>query len=388
MKWIYEECKKESINYKTRNEFKEKNKSCFLFIIKNKWYDLFKHMIPLKKYWTYEECKEESLKYKTRNEFRISNRKCYSYINKYKWFWLFSNMIKLKENWTYEECKKESLKYKTRNEFRIFNNKCYNKCIRSKWSVELFKHMDYLTKPNNYWSYEECKKEALLYNSRSEFSKFRSQAYQVSLKNDWLDEICQHMQTFGNLKKRCIYVYEFENNYAYVGLTHDFEGRWKKRLEDKNDIVTIFIKENGILPKRIKLTDYILDKEASVLEKFYLNLYKENRWNLLNRNKAGSLGGNIPIWTYERCLDESKKYNSLFEFRKNNYLCVSAIYKNKWNHLFDHMEKKNKKLTYDQCLEKIKLCSNKKEFLEKYRNLYMASIRNKWLGKLYDIVNF
>ena len=44
------------------------------------------------------------------------------------------------------------------------------------------------------------------------------------------------------------------------------------------------------------------DKElAKTLEKFYIENYRSKGWNILNRAKAGSLGGKYVFWTYEKC---------------------------------------------------------------------------------------
>ena len=44
-------------------------------------------------------------------------------------------------------------------------------------------------------------------------------------------------------------------------------------------------------PKLIKLTELIPAKEAQIKEAEFINQYKENNWNILNKAKAGSLGG-------------------------------------------------------------------------------------------------
>lgn len=74
-------------------------------------------------------------------------------------------------------------------------------------------------KPSGYWTKEMCHKEALRFKSKSEFQFNSKSAYNKSLDKGWLDEICLHMEILGNKFKRCIYVYEFSDNYAYIGLT-------------------------------------------------------------------------------------------------------------------------------------------------------------------------
>ena len=221
--------------------------------------------------------------------------------------------------WNLEICKKEATKYKTRGEFRSKSNSSYSQCVKNKWLDIVCSHMTSPIKPKKYWNLERCKKEALKYKTRSEFSKAKGCAYRYALLNGFIDDICGHMITVGNFKKRCVYAYEFENNFVYVGLTHDMNERWSRRINDKKDSVTIFIKKTKLKPKVIKLTDYIDKDNASKLEGDYLNEYIKNGWNVLNKVKTGSLGGSvITVWTKDECKKEALKYKNLLHFRKNN----------------------------------------------------------------------
>lgn len=48
-------------------------------------------------------------------------------------------------------------------------------------------------KPRGYWTLERCKKDALKYNSRSEWQKKSGSVYGCAGKNGWRDECCLHM---------------------------------------------------------------------------------------------------------------------------------------------------------------------------------------------------
>lgn len=240
------------------------------------------------------------------------------------------------------------------------------------------------------WTYEICKKEALKCQTRSEFAKFNSTAYKKSHKNNWIDDICSHMIIVGNNKKRCVYVYEFDNNHAYIGLTYNFIRRWNNRLNDDKDTVNIFMKETNLTPNKIQLTSYISEKEAIDLEKFYLDEYLNNNWVILNKVKTGSLGGNILKWTYEICEKEVCKYDSIKEFKDNNINCLSAIYKNNWGELLDVLNREKNKNNYwtkDKCLEVALLCKNKLEFHKNYRGAYASSKLNNWIDDIFLLVN-
>jgi superfamily II DNA or RNA helicase len=63
-------------------------------------------------------------------------------------------------------------------------------------SVEKFDNQ--FRQPNGYWTLEKCKKSALSYNSRSEWSIKEPSAYIIALRNGWLDVCCQHMRHLYN----------------------------------------------------------------------------------------------------------------------------------------------------------------------------------------------
>lgn len=301
----------------------------------------------------------------------------------YDWKFIYkeNSLIMGNIKWTYEKCKEEALKYKMRDEFKKYSNSCYSKCVRDNWLDKICEHMSTKHKPKNYWTFERCKEEALKHKNKTSFSKAKGWSYQTALNNGWLDEICKHMDVIGNYKKRCIYAYEFSDNMVYIGLTFNLNKRHKRRLTDKEDAVYQYININNNYTIK-KLTDYIEIEEAVKYEKIWLNNYLINGWNILNRIKTGSLGGNILKWTKEKCKEEIVKYEYLHELTKNNINCLSAIYKNNWHEeLLKDLKKKNV-WTYDKCLEKAKLCNSKLEFNKKYRGAYALSKKNNWYDEI------
>jgi hypothetical protein len=70
----------------------------------------------------------------------------------------------------------------------------YNSSLKNKWIEEICLHMIQQIKPKNYWTKEKCIEEALKYNKRSHFWKNNLSAYYSARKNNWLDEICSHMK--------------------------------------------------------------------------------------------------------------------------------------------------------------------------------------------------
>jgi predicted GIY-YIG superfamily endonuclease len=180
-----------------------------------------------------------------------------------------------KKRWTYEKCKEEVIKYNNRNELKSGNKTLHNIIYENKW-FELMKHMKLLKLENGYWNYENCRKHALECKTKSDFFKKYNGGYEVIRKNKWF-ELYTHMQINGNLKRRLIYVYEFSDNYCYVGLTGNIERRNNQHLiTDKRSCVYKHHSESKLLPNLILLSDYIEDNEAILFEEIALNEYKNN----------------------------------------------------------------------------------------------------------------
>lgn len=146
--------------------------------------------------WNKKTCYEEAKKYKTKSEFSIGSGGAYNYackhdlINEYIWF---EDGRKKSHNikWTEEACYKEAKKYKTLIEFQKGNGSAYEVARKNgrlkdyTWFVDGNKiGREKRTK----WDKDACKNAALGCSGRDEFHIKFPRAYDVSLKNNWLDE--------------------------------------------------------------------------------------------------------------------------------------------------------------------------------------------------------
>lgn len=296
-------------------------------------------------------------------------------------------MKKPKKYWTKERCKEEALKYKSRMCFKNNSSSAYKKSCDEKWLNEICSHMTRLRKHQGYWTKERCAEEALKYINKTEFNVNSKSAYLSAYKNKWLDDITKHMEILGTKYDRCVYVYEFNDNHAYIGITYNMNKRQINRDIDKTDQVTKYIEETNIIPIRKQLTEYINVNEAVKMEKYYVDKYKENDWVILNKAKTGSIGGNIIKWTYDNCLTEAKKYNRRADFKNESCGAYYSAIKNNWlDSITTHMDSYNKpkyKWDFETCLKYVELCDSKSEFIEKYKSGYNSAIRNKWIKLLY-----
>ena len=344
-----------------------------------------------RKYWTIENCRIEALKYDSRNEFNKNSKAAYSSSVKNKWLddiciHMNTKSTKPHNYWTKENCHLEALKYKTRKDFYTNSPIAYTKARLCGWLSEITLHLEYKIKPSKYWIKERCGEEAKKYNSRIEFRNNSGGAYQTACRKGWIDEICQQMITKNRFSNKCVYLYKFSDNSVYVGITNDIQRRIKEH--DKiSSAVKKYINQTNLIPIIKTLTDYIDFSIAMKLEKFFVDNYKNNGWNVLNIAKTGALGS-FHRWTKEECKKIVLKYDNYIDFVANDENAYSAIRRHHWqDELCSHLKSKNKPRNYwtkERCyIESLKY-KNKKQFAINSGSAHNASERNNWLNEFYQ----
>jgi predicted GIY-YIG superfamily endonuclease len=293
LKYNIENIKKVSILCETKNEFIQRFPNEYDAAHKYKWLDeVCSHMDKFKFIWTKEECHQKALLCKNRLEFANLYPNEYSACRRNKWLdEVCSHMEKLRFFYSKEECHQKALLCNKIIEFQTKYYNYYRKAYKEKWLDEVCSHMEKL---RFFYSKEECHQKALLCKTRSEFQTKYNNFYKKAYKEKWLDEICSHMISLINQYDydRIIYAYIFEEtNSIYIGLTKNFKQRHSIRKSTKNDSVMKYINKTKLKPKIKFLTNFISAKEAQIKEQEFINKYRSENWNILNKQKAGSLGG-------------------------------------------------------------------------------------------------
>jgi len=389
--WTYNKCKEESLKYTKESDFRKNSKSAYYASRRNGWLEDFcsnMTRVRLYGYWIYERCKSESLKYKNKLNFNINSSLAYNVSLKNKWldeFFPNTKKVKSRGYWTYEKCQNEALKYETRNKFRINSTSAYNVSLKNKWLDKFFPNTKKI-KSRGYWTYEKCQDEALKYETKKDFDINSPSAHSAAYERGWLDSICSHMLKLGSLYKRCVYVWEFEDHSAYIGITYNYNKRISEHETINKDPVYIHLKKFIGLCKQ--LTDYLPIDIIGKLENDYIEIYRKNGWIILNKIKGGGLGGNIKKWTYEKCKDESLKYKTQKDFKINSSSAYRVILDHKWyelmNHLINNLQKPNGYWTYERCKEAALGCKTRNDFKLKNPSAYDKALKNKWFK---DICN-
>lgn len=190
----------------------------------------------------------------------------------------------------------------------------------------------------------------------------------------------------GDRHNKCIYAYKFSDNSIYIGLTYDLDERIKSRKKSNNDAVIIHINKTGLKPEIIQLTNYInVDKAASLEEEYRLKFINDG-WNVLNRAKGGSIGGNELYWTYERCKEIALKYSTRNDFAINHRGAYQAAFQNGWlNDIFSHIIENKKPCgywTYERCKEEALKYNTKIEFKKNSSSAYSRAQKLDWLENI------
>lgn len=160
----------------------------------------------------------------------------------------------------------------------------------------------------------EVHQAALKYKHRSDFQKGDRNLYAIAAKRKILEEVCSHMTPKGSRYKRGIYVFEFGNKSAYVGLTYNYDERYTEHMRDNKMIISL-TEEYG--HEFIMYNELLELEDAKAEERRVIQCYKNKRWKVLNIAKAGSLGGRPYVWTEEKLRTYIGKLNAYKDFASN-----------------------------------------------------------------------
>ncbi len=286
--------------------------------------------------------------------------------------------------WTKEKCHEIALKYQNKRDFSLYDNNAYFGAFRHGYLNEICSHMIQLCKPSGYWTKEKCHELALKYDTKTSFLKNHAVVYSKAYNQGFLNEICSHMKTIGHIYKRCIYSVEFDDNSVYIGLTFDINKREKEHLKEKNSTVYKYIENTKLIPKFKQISDYIDKDEASKLEEYTIQEYRNNNWNILNKIKGGSLGSKNIIITKEQCHKIALKYNTIKDLKYNNINIYNISIKRKWiKDITTHMIELKKPANYwsfEKCKEESLKYNNKSQFWKNSSSAYYKSIKMKWIN--------
>lgn len=354
-------------------------------------------------YWTKERVFEESKKYQTSTEFKKGCKAAYQAAQRnglLKEMTWFVSPQKPNGYWTKERIFEEAKKYKTRTEFQKGNPTAYGKAHINDWLKEMTWFIYKDRKPNGYWNNKErVFAEARKYETKREFEKGCTTAYQVAHKKGWIDEMTWFIEGRIKLlsqKNDSVYRYFFkETNSIYVGrtlMTRQNE-RDNEHMFDKDDTVYKYAKKNGFaVPPMEIIEENITIKEGLEREDYWKNYYKERGYNVLNVAKTGKHSGSLGTigfnkWTRQRVFEEARKYKTRTEFKKGCRGAYTAACKNKWISEMTWFVSSQKPNGYwnnkERVFEEARKYRNRTEFQKGSVGAYQKALKNGWLDELF-----
>jgi hypothetical protein len=342
-------------------------------------------------YWTKERCHEEALKYNRRVDFHKESKSAYSKAFKSGWLDDICSHMNTKKSRkiTKELCYEVSSGYTNKSEFIVKEPNIYTVIIKNGW-LDAFDHMIRKIKPNGYWTKEVIHKEALKYKTRMEFKNGSMGAYVQAVKRGYLNDVCKHMDIIGNLKLRHLYIFEFNDNHFYVGLSLDPNKRYQGHMSNSSKYISPVlqhIKETNTNFTFRVITKHPLDViTAGEKEMELIKSYCNAGWVKLNKSNGGEFGGNKIHHTKETIHKEALKYNRRVDFKKGCSGGYKIACKNGWlNDVCSHMLKSrecNIKWGKDEILAATRLYANVADFKKYNSYAYKKACQNNWLKEI------
>lgn len=94
-------------------------------------------------------------------------------------------------HWNFENVKREALKFKTRTQFAHGSSAAYTAAKRAGWLENVCRHMEILWQKK--WNFQAVLAEASKYKTRNEFRQSCTSAYCAARNKGWLDDVCTNM---------------------------------------------------------------------------------------------------------------------------------------------------------------------------------------------------
>ena len=351
-KWTLEACKKDALQYETRNSWVKNSAAGYGAAQKNGWIDeCCEHMVELHKpynYWTLETCKEDALKYTSKSEWSKNSGSAYVVATKNKWLDECCGHMEIlwAKKWTLETCREDALKYNTKSEWKNSKSGGYSSAVSYKWINECCKHM-IKPKRTNKWTLETCREDALKYNTKVEWKKNSGAGYGAAQKNGWIDECCEHMIKPKKISKWTLEICKED------ALRYDAKIKWRNSKSGSYSAA----KGNGWIDECCSHMELTKKPDGFwTLETCKEDALKYNTKVDWKNSKSGGYnaaqrigcidecGVHMEIlwakkWTLETCREDALKYNTRSDWQNSDGAAYQVATKNNWlNECCAHMK--------------------------------------------------
>ena len=292
--------------------------------------------------------------------------------------------------WNYDLAKEVASNYNSRSDFEKNERYCYIYCSKQGFLDSVCSHMNEIKKPKDYWCFERCHEEALLYETKKDFRDNSASCYSQASRNKWVDLICGHMKSCGSLYFRDVYLFEFpKDRVVYVGLSCNIKKRYKEHTNETINGSRVYDhiqKTNSEFIFKVITEKPIPNEEAQILEHETIETYQNNGWEILNKGKTGknvgSLGSGIRKWTFEKCQERASMFNSKQEYRINCSSYQSAKANGWLNIICENMTESNIIWNKQLCETEASKYEFKKDFLKYSNSAYRYALKHNFLDEI------
>lgn len=291
-----------------------------------------------------------------------------------------AKITKPKGYWTKERLLEMAHYNSSIADFRKHNPTAYKIACAHGWKDDVRQHIE--TQHQQYTK-EECRIEAMKYNNKEDFKNNSPLHYMWAKNHRYLTEICSHMNNRGN--RRHVYVFEFEDRHAYIGLSLYPYKRERQHLNEERSVVSKYIRETGAKYAFKVLTESPSDDPIQQ-EIHWIKKYKSDGWILLNKELDEVAADGSPKYSLEYCTRIARRYLRRQDFQKNNTMVFNFANRHQLldsicQHMDDSAHEKQH-WTKERCQEEANKYKTRKDFQKECRGAYAAAYRNKWLDEI------
>jgi very-short-patch-repair endonuclease len=426
-RWTKELVIAEAQKYQSQAEWRKAGGGSMGAARENGWIeDATAHMHSRQKpkgYWTKERVFEEAKKYSYLTEWVKAGGGSYTVAKRNEWLTeACSHMQSPKVPmgyWTKERLIEDAKKYSSRVEWKKANGSAYATAGSNKWLDLCCAHMEFLQRPNGYWTKEKCLESSLKYPTIQAWAMGDGPAYDAAKRQPWYKETIAHMAKVVSHGEYTIYVYLLKHDISFTHQKRFSDLKDKKHLPydfylpDFNLIIeyqgrqhfstsksSMFRKDATSQPRRDAIKrKYALSNGFKYLE---IEAQKSGEIEAILKGKLEEITGapfdsksrelteseekllkNLNVWTKEAVLEDAKKYSYLKDWAANGNAASQIARKNGWfKEATAHMillEKPKGYWTKERVLESALNFQSSSEWLKNERGAWAKAQASGWL---------
>jgi len=313
---------------------------------------------------------EEAKKYTYRSEWSKAGGGSFAMAQKKGWLEEASVHMKSPKvpmgYWTKDRLIDDAKKYESRSAWKKANASAYATALNKGCLAECCEHMEFLQRPNGFWTKEKCLQSAQQYSTIQSWAMGDPAAYDAAKRSDWYKDVIAHMTKIVSHGEYTIYVFllqydiKFTHQKRFKDLKDKGQLPYDFYLEDLNLIIeyqgrqhfstsksSMFRKDSTTIPRR----DSIKRQYAKNNGFYYLEIETQKTAEIENEIKSKieaitkTLFGlskrdltevekkklqNLNSWTKEAVIQDAKKYIYLKDWISNGNSAYQIAQKNGW----------------------------------------------------------